>query len=323
MLLTSHKITIGTDRYSSPANSRVIKLTHSARMDIPVNVCSIIMSPPKGLKISPDDDIKVELGTGKSTTQVFQGKIASVDWRMDEVRMEALGGSRNLVHAKYNMYFEQSPAGSIVSDLCSEAGVDTGTVQPGMIMDYYAIGSNRNAAAHIRQLAIQCGFDTYSNEKDKLVFCMFIPANVHLLQYAVNILSLSMTVPADGIGQTEVFGESPASLGQGPMGATWFTKKAVAATSSGGSGISMPVFNPSIRSTSMANMAASNYQGFFKSRKQGQIRVMGDPSIKLGDAVQVMKMPESAQNGTYKITGVEHSISRQHGFVTRLNVEAI
>ncbi len=323
MLLTSHKITIGTDRYSSPANSRLVKLTHSARMDIPVNVCSIIMSPPKGLKLAADDDIKVELGTGKSTTQVFQGKISSVDWRMDEVRIEAAGSSRNLVYAKYNMYFEQSPAGSMVSDLCSEAGVDTGTIQPGLLFDYYAIGSNRNAAAHIRQLAVVCGFDTYSNEKDQLIFAMFIPANLHLLQFAVNILSFSMDIPADGIGQTEVFGESPASHGQGPMAATWFTKKAVAATSTGGSGVSMPVFTPSIRSTSMANMAANNYQGYFKSRKCGHIMVMGDPSIKLGDAVQVMKMPESAQNGTYNITGVEHSISRQQGFVTRLNVEAI
>ncbi len=323
MLLVSHKITIGTDRYSTPSNSRLLSLLHSARMDVPVNTCTIVMGPAKGLSIKPNDPIKVELGTGISTTQVFEGKIAEVDWRMESVQIEASGSSRALVYGRYNMYFEQSAAGDIVADLCSKASVSTGAVQPGIMFDYYAVSSNRNAANQIWKLAVQCGFDAYTNEKDKLAFAMFVPANLHMLQYAVNILGFSAQVPGEGVGETEVFGESPSSLGQGPQAASWLTKKNVSGSSSGASGSKFSVFEPGIRSTSMAGLAAQAYKTFLLPKKKGTITVPGDARIKLGDAVQVSKMPLSEQNGTFKICGVEHSITLRYGFITRLIVESI
>jgi len=323
MLQANHKITIGGDRYSSPANSRLISLNHSARMDIPVNVCSITMSPPNRLKLKPDDDISIELGIGNSTKQVFKGKIARLDWGIDAVRIEAASAARSLVYARYNMYFEQSTAGSIVSDICREAGVDTGMVQPGLLYDYYAVGSNLNASSHLHNLAIQSGYDTYTDEADRRIFSMFVVTNVHILQYAVNILNIVIEEAGEGIGKTEVYGESPASLGQGPLGATWFTKKEVSGTESRGKGESMPVFEPALRSSNLAVIVAKGYHAAFAPKKKGWVKTLGDPHIKPGDAVQVMLMPIGSQNGTYKVSGVEHSISQKQGFITKLKIEAI
>lgn len=322
MLQATHKITIGTDRYSSPANSRLIRLEHSARMDTPVNVCNIVMAPPKGLSISPGDDLKVELGAGRTQALVFTGKVESVEWHLHGVRIEAASSMRRLVRARYNMYFEQSPAGTIVRNLCSKAGVNTGQVQPGLGLEYYAVGSNRNAAGHIRALARLCGFDTFADEQDKLAFALPVPGGLHMLQYGVNVLSISLEVPGEGVSKTELFGESPASFGQGPAAATWLSKKEIKASASGaGSGATMPVFDPAVRTVDNANLAARNYQAAFKPRKRGRVTVLGDPGIKLGHSAQIAQMPLSAQNGLFKITGVEHALSRENGFITHLIIE--
>jgi hypothetical protein len=323
MLEVNHKITIGADRYSTPSNTRLISLQHSARMYIPVNICTIAMSPPKGLNLKPNEEITVELGTSSNTKQVFAGKIAAVDWGIDTVYIEAASTARSLVHARYNMYFELSTSGSIVSDICSQAGVDTGIVMPGLLLDYYAVGSNKSAAAHIDALARQAGYDTYTDEQDKRVFTMFVPSNIHLLQYAVNILQIQIDEPGEGVGETVVFGESPASTGKGPLAATWFTKSEVSGNDSAGAGGRREIFDPSIRSSSIADMAAKGYHAALAPKKQGWVRVIGDPGIKQGDAAQVMLMPLSAHNGTYKISGVEHTINRQTGFTTKLKIEAI
>ena len=323
MLQVTHTITIGSDKYSSPAHSRLISLDQSSRMDTLVNVCSLIMAPPAGLTIEPDDDIEVELGNGNSSGVVFTGKVLETDWRIKEVRVSASSSARLLSLARYNMYFEKYSAGQIVTDICNEASVSAGQVDDGITFDYYAIADNRDAADHIRNLARLCGFEAHTDEKDQVVFAASSPGTPHPLKYAVNILEASIRIHAEGYVETDFYGESPSSFGQGSSASTWFTKTEVSGTASKGSGLTLPFFNPSIRTVDQASTVAQSYLDYWKAKKKGFVSILGDPDIKPGDAVQIDDMPVNSQNGLYKVTGVEHRINRIKGFITRLTLKEI
>jgi hypothetical protein len=53
------------------------------------------------------------------------------------------------------------------------------------------------------------------------------------------------------------------------------------------------------------------------------IKVVGEPKAKLGDSIEIAKMPISSLNGTFKITGVEHYLSRNKGFYTTIHWEEV
>ena len=42
---------------------------------------------------------------------------------------------------------------------------------------------------HLQRLAQKCGFDTYANTKDKILFAKYKPSTTHELTYGEDILS--------------------------------------------------------------------------------------------------------------------------------------
>lgn len=48
----------------------------------------------------------------------------------------------------------------------------------------------------------------------------------------------------------------------------------------------------------------------------GRLRALGAPVVQLCDAIQISRMPDSVQDGTFKITGVRHQLSHSVGFIT-------
>jgi hypothetical protein len=321
-MLVTHRITIGTEASASPDTSRLVRLRVRASLYEPVKYAEASFAPPDGLSLQPGDDLKVELGADRNSAQVFSGKIARVEWGFGSATVLAESQMSLMTATRVNLAFERPTAGDIVSALCQEAGVQTGQVQPGLSFAAYAVGSNRSAYDHARRLAVQCGFDLYADPDDKVVFAKAVPTGQpRLLQYGTTVLAISLSKPSDGAGAVDVFGESPASFGKGDEAAPWLTKKDVkgSAPATGG-GVAVQATEPAARTVQNAQQMARNLQSALKSRIRARAQLVGTPDVRLNEIVQIAQMPLSDLNGTFRVTGVEHTLRHGSGFVTELDL---
>ena len=321
MLIVKHKLTIGSTVYTLGNETRLVDLAMQAALDVPVNACRVTLSPPKDLSMKAEDVVKVELGYGDSLTLVFTGIVGTVDWGIDRVVVHGIGSFQKLVAARFNLVYEKPAAGDIVSGVAGELGLATGKVEAGLKFAAYAVGQNRTAYAHLRALAEACGFDFYADTQDKVIFAKYKAASTHEFKYGVDILNFALDerlVPVSGV---EIYGESPASGGQGAEAASWLTKKEVKGSAGGKAGLTVRLTEPSARTQEVANKMAEAILADQTHEQGGAHKVIGAPPVKLGDAVKVAEMPISSQNGTFKVIGVTHTLNAKKGFVTTIAVQ--
>ena len=100
------------------------------------------------------------------------------------------------------------------------------------------------------------------------------------------------------------------------------TKKEVKGSAGSTSGIVRRISDPSARSQQGSAQMAEALLGALSTKKRGILKTLGAPKVKLGHTVKVSKMPAGDQNGSYKVTGVEHRIGRGKGWVTVLGIES-
>jgi hypothetical protein len=322
MLLVNHQITIGSTTYTPKNRSHLIDLQAIATLAVPVNHCRIGLGQPQALKIAANDPVAVKLGYGNDAVLVFTGIVESVEWGIDRVTVYAVGGFQSLTSARFNLLYEQPNAGDIVKDIAqSRLKLAVATIENGLKFPVYALGNQISAYDHLNALSQQCGFDLYANSQDKLVFAKYKAANTHDLAYGSQILKIQFEQPVAGITGVEVYGESPSSQGQGEQAYAWLTKKEVKGSAGSGSGILVQVEDPTARTEAIAADIAQATLARRQQKQRGQIKILGNPTMQLGDAITVKKMPLSQQNGTFKIVGVTHRLNHQQGFYTVINWE--
>jgi len=321
MLNVAHKITLGSATLTSGKTSMLLALETSADLDVPVNSCSIVVSGLAQVSVQPGDSVKVQLGYESSLETVFTGAVASVERDLQSITVEALSSFAPLTTSRFNAVYAQQSAGEIAGDLMGKLGVSKSTVDTGEKFAFYAVSDGQTVWQVLRDLALSCGFDFYANTEDKAMFTSYSPLLPHTLQYGADILEYEHSVadpPWDGV---EVYGESPAGQGQGEDASSWLTKKPVKGSAGKSSGNVLRVANPAARSQSVARVLASNLYSASNVKATGSVSVIGAPKVKLGDAIQIAKMPESSDNGTFKVTGVSHRLSERQGFITCIDWE--
>jgi hypothetical protein len=322
MLKVTHKIKIGKTTYASGDKSHLIDLRSHSSLDVPVNSCRIVLGMPKSLTIAPEDSVSVELGYDKTQTLVFTGKVSSVDWGIDRVSIYAAGGFEPLTAARFNLLFEKPNAGDIVKDIVqSRLKLPVAKIEDGVKFLVYALGDRYSAYDDLKSLARQCGFDFYANTEDKVVFAKYSAATTHEFKYGENILTFNLDQPTKSVTGVEIYGESPASQGQGEQAYSWLTKKEVKGTAGTSSAMTLRLADPTARTQQVANKIASSVLDSLPQRQRGLMKVLGNPKVKLGDGVKVSQMPISQQNGSFKITGVVHTLNRRSGFCTLIDWE--
>ncbi|NER02063.1 MAG: hypothetical protein F6K17_05150 [Okeania sp. SIO3C4] len=321
MLKISYKIKIGSTTITEGKETTLLEVRTNSSLNIPANSCYLTLASPQNLKISPDSPISVELGYDKKTTLVFTGKVSTINWEINQVRIEGISSLENLIITHFNSLYEKSTAGDIVKDILKQGKLKSEKVENGIKFSSYALGNTISAYDHLQRLAQQCGFDTYANTKDKILFAKYKPSTTHELTYGEDILSLSLEKPSAGIGKVEIYGESPASQGQGEKAASWLTKKEVKGTAGNNSGVTLRLVEPAARTQASAQKIAQGIYANLHEKQRGKMKIIGNPQVKLGDGIKITKMPISQQNGTFKVTGVSQILNYRRGFFTIINWE--
>jgi len=317
-----HEVTIGSTTYTLDDATRLLGLRVQAALTVPVHTCRLALGPVTGVTVAPADAVSVALGYGDTVETVFTGTVATVDWDVARLTVHAASALQALVAARYNLVYENTKGGDIVSDLVSRLELQTEKVEAGLTFAVYALGEEQTVYAHLRTLARQCGFDLYATSEDKLVFAPYKAATTRDFTYGVDILAFTLDERPAPLSGVDVYGESPASHGQGTDGVSWLTKKAVKGSAGNTAGRVLSIIDPTARTEDTAQQMATAILAASTAKRMGALKVLGAPGVKLGDAVKLAEMPLDSQNGTFKVTGVTHTLNSTRGFVTTLAVQA-
>ena len=319
----TYEITLGNQLLSTRANNRLVELSVHAGLEVPVNECRITLPRIDDMKLETGSPVSVKLGYDQQTNQVFAGTLSRIELGTSTLSLTARSVFRKLVKSRVNLFFENPTAGEMATEICRQFGIQVGNLGAGLRFSAYALGQDRAVYGHLKYLADQCGFDLYADSKDRLVFAQALPMALHPFEYGANIISVQIREDAAPEAKWEVYGESPASTGQGPQGASWFTKKEVKGSAGIGSEVVRRVFAPTIRTLDNATRMAQALQEKQKNRKRGTLRVTGAPEVQAGDTIQLQKMPETQHNGMFKVVALHHQLNAGSGFLSHFKIQAL
>lgn len=322
MLQLSYEVKIGNTTYTGGSQSRLLTLRVDASLNIPINSCLITLTTPTDLSIAINDPVSIELGYAKDLTLVFSGVVSSINLGFDSTQIEIYSKFQALTIARFNLVYEKSDAGDIVKDVAqSRLKLKVGKIENGINFPVYILGDRQTVDQHLRTLANQCGYDFYADNQDQVVFAKYQANTIHEFKYGVNILAYQLADTTAQVVGVQVYGESPASQGQGDQAYSWLTKKDVKGAAGKQSGIVERLFEPTARSQDIANKIATSILAAKAHKKRGIVKVIGEPKVKLGDGIKISLLPVASQNGTFKVTGVTHILSQTKGFFTTINWE--
>lgn len=313
----TYHLTLGSTKITHASAAALVSLDTAVALTVPVNRCRLIVTNPPALAIG--DAVEIKLGYGNSPESIFKGEVAYLSQGFEGLRIEAMSSLQKLTTARLNLLFEKSTAKDIVQDVAKRFQVSVGKAEAGIKFPVYALGDQTSAYGHLRHLADQCGFDLYGDRADKLVFAPYAPSQTHEFAYGVDILTYAWAEVPRSFSGVEIYGESPASQGQGDKAYSWLTKKEVKGSSGSKRGTVLHRADPTARTQAIAGTIAKSWLAAGQTQKQGWVTVLGSPAVALGDRLSLTKLPVAAHNGRYKILSISHRLSAQRGFCTTIH----
>ncbi|MEM6272855.1 MAG: hypothetical protein AAF998_25800 [Bacteroidota bacterium] len=297
-----------------------------------VNTAEVVLGPLPDGAVAPGDPVEIELGyDGEGTEKVFTGVVEELQRLTYGYRIWCSSQMMALSQIYINKLYEQQKAGDIVSDLASIAEISTGEVQPGLDYPFYAVGSDRHLLAHLLGLAARDGFDVYADAEDKLVYAAYTGGGGGIggasgllgasgaLRYGAELLAYHAEERPPRIDGVEVYGESPASLGEGDKAYSWLTKEEVKGNAGGSSGNIHRIAIPSIRNQDAAGSAAESIFHRLNPVRTGWVEALGKAPLALGGPVEIADLPDGGPNGSFKIEAIKHQLDKRHGFITKVH----
>jgi len=357
VLKPAYKVIVGhkfIDTTDQPKASTVTDLTVTLDLNTPADSATLMLGNVNGLQPALSDQLKISLGYEDDTphfTQVFAGAVSTVEPSITTKRVIGYTAAAILLKTFVDKTYESKTAGQIVRDLVSKAkeGTAGGSAVPvgggvgealgsaiagssatppleiasaedGITFPAYVIDGQRSVYHHMGDLAALCGFDLYFNADGKLVFEPFVNGKtIHVFEYGKHIIELDVKRASPLASTVEAWGESPAGKG-GANAWAWLTNDFSSAKGSAGAGnAKLLLERPALRTAAAAHTAAEALLNTLQHNTvQGRLLVLGDPAVKLGDAIRLVGLPDASLNGAYQVRNVTHRITKLGGFTTAI-----
>ena len=282
-----------------------------------INSARFFVRLKSGTSLAAGDAVEIELGSD-GTERVFTGLVEEISKSIQGWTVYCRSSLSALIDIRTNKLYEKQKAGDIINDIAQSANVSLASAGSGIEYPVYILGDDQSLFEHTLELAGHNGFDVYTDQEDKLVFAGYSGSTVHPFQYGINILDLELEDEQSPIEGVIIYGESPSSIGQGADAYSWLTKKEIKGTAGTENGRSIQLSLPVLKDLESTRSAA---QAIFEQKskiKSGWLTTPGDPDVHLGDALQISDIPDSSLNGTYRITGIRHTLSKAAGFITMI-----
>jgi hypothetical protein len=274
----------------------------------------------RGLAVKPGDPITVELTAGDASETVVTAQVDEVLTTLGAVRILGRGPLQQLAAARVSAVYENQSLGQIVQDLAGRVGVMTGEIDPGATYPYVVAHESRSVLATVLDLAARESLDVYAAPDGALTVKRFDKTSAdHVLRYGAEVLAAR--VGAAGFAEQVVtYAESPSSS-QGADTWHWLVKDGSPFRGTAGDGtLGLAVQDGALRSKEAADRSATALLDTMADRsRSGRVRVLGNPAIALGDAIEISGCPYPELDGVFKVAAVRHRFGRRVGCVTDLD----
>ena len=321
-----YRVRIGGQQVSAAAGTALLGLHLRMGKRQGAGEAVLQLGAPLPGAVRAGDTVSIELGFGGQRELVFTGTLHEVAPTLgmgagqQQVQLRAYDALMKLIAAgRRSRRFDNQSAGDVVKAHAADAGVPLGTVQDGQRMAHCYM-HQQTPYAHALDLARRNGFDLYATEEGKLSFARFERrAADHTLRRGSDILSARLRLLPALPGVT-VVPESPASSA-GDDTVTWLVKDPSAHAATEGQADVFVQGDPALRTRDAASAAA---KAIVERARTGtvmaEVLLPGRPAIRLGHAVEIKDAPEPLLNGRYEVLAITHSVDRQVGFRTRLEL---
>ncbi len=272
----------------------------------------------RGNAINPGDPVTIELAVGDRSNKVITADVQSITSSFRQTVITGTTGKQKLANTRLNQIYENRTMFQIVKDLASQAEAEMGDVATGSTYAYFVVHESKSLLRHIRELAIRDGLDLYFDTENKLTLKAFEKSSAdHTFHYGIDILDLQLWKHQPTSNHLMVYGESPSS-NQGSSTWHWLAKDLKPFRSEVGMGAHLlGISDSAVRTKDAADSLAKAKFGAMKDQASvGRIKILGNPMVKLGDAIEIADAPKPELNGLFKVVSVRHRYSKHDGFVT-------
>jgi hypothetical protein len=272
----------------------------------------------RGQQVKSGDAMSVEVTAGSTTATVATAKVRSAESSLELVTLVGRTGMQQLAETRLNQVYENQSLGQIVGDLAQQAGVTTGDVDQGSRYSYLAVHESRSVLRAVVDLARREGMDVWFDADDRLCVKKFSKTRAdHVFRYGVEILELAVTSSDPVSGRVLVHGESPSSS-SGSDTWHWLVSDLAPYRGDNGSGKRvLAVQDGAVRTKAAADAAAEARLTAIRQRATtARLAVLGRPTVRLGDGIEVQDVPAGALTGVAKVAWVRHLFSVHEGYVT-------
>lgn len=272
----------------------------------------------RGNAIKHGDKLTLDLTAGDRSARVMTAEVQSIDSWLGQTTIVASTGKRKIATSRISQVYENQSLDQIVRDLASQAQIDVGDVAAGSSYPYLVADDSRNFLRQFGELARRDNLDLYFDADNKLTLKKFEKTSAdHTLYYGIDVLDLRLTNTQPPGDHLFVYGESPSS-NQGSDTWHWFAKDLSSFRGELGEGVrTFAVQDSALRTKDAADSLATAKLGALKDEaSQGRLKVLGNPELKLGDAIELKGVPKPELNGLFKVAGVRHVFSKRQGFLT-------
>jgi phage protein D len=173
-------------------------------------------------------------------------------------------------------------------------------------------------------LAELTGFNLYCDTENGLIFESFGNGQeVYPLDYAEDVLDYRFERSTAHAERVEAWGESPGSSA-GAESWSWLTKDFEPRRGSAGTGTPLRLLeHAALRTKETAQRAADALlKRVQDATLRGEVTILGNPGVNLGDSIRLQGMPDDDLNATWQVRGVRHRLTKSLGFLTTMRVHA-
>ena len=272
----------------------------------------------RGNPVKHGDQMTVELTVDDNTATVFTAEVSSIKSTLGQTVITGTTGKQKLANARLNQTYANQSIDQIAKDLAQQTSVTAGDIQSGSSYSYFVVHDAKSVLRQLQELAFREGMDLYVDPDNKLVLKKFAKTSAdHTFYYGIHVLDLQLWNSEIATEHFKVYGESPSSK-QGSDTWHWFAKDLSPFTAELGSGQKLLTIQDSAAKTKdAADSLATAKSGALKDlASQGRLKILGNPLVKLGDAIEIKEAPKPELNGLFKVTSVRHVLSKWQGYLT-------
>ena len=314
LLQPGYTLTLGSQRWTEQLIA--LELTLAAAPALDGLTATFPAEAP--LKAAPDDPADLTLASGEKQEAVFSGTIASIRRSPEAIRVRALNAGGVLAQVRPAITWEQATAGTVIRNLCDEAGVDAGDVEDGISLAYYAADPSRTALDHIARVAAWSGAMARISPDNRVESVVINATRAEVaLKYGRELRTLEQRKAPTAIQSFTVAGESGAGDASSPDAlrptTDFFAGNRPAGPSKGNCWRSEPALRTA---AAAASAAAAVQRSYSAGRESGIFTAFLQPDLRPGTVFEIHEAPAGLPSGPMWVESLVHTIGR-NGAVTR------